>query len=197
MNYIYDIYLNFKKNYIEFYEWNKNDKIKHFKKISTLKISSKNLYNYKNNIIQIKDNKIIKEKIIIFSDSKDAVAILFDKNGINKMKSDLKIEDKEEIINIIETQKEKKINYKLLHKNNNIIFNTRFEIENKRKLLKKINIIFSNKELDKIKYIYMECFNKEEKNINKMINEIKKEIIKQNDNFYKIYDIFKIIKQNN
>lgn len=197
MNYIYDIYLNFKTKYIEFFEWNKNDNIRHYKKITILKTSSKDLYNFKKNIIQILDNQIIKEKIIIISDEKDALAVLFNKKGINKMKSDLNIEDKEEIINLIKTQNKKELKYIILHKKNNIIFNTRFEIENKKKLLKEIEIISKNKELDKIKYIYMECFNKEEKNINKMTNKIKKEIIKQNDNFYIIYNIFKILKQNN
>ena len=53
MNYIYDILLNFKEEYYDFYDWNKNDNIVHIRKIPILKIDTIDLYNIKNNKIKI------------------------------------------------------------------------------------------------------------------------------------------------
>ena len=55
MTYIYDILLNFNEEYYDFFDWNKNDKILHIKKIPIYKISDKEL-------IEILNNKIIFDK---------------------------------------------------------------------------------------------------------------------------------------
>ena len=65
--------------------------------------------------------------------------------------------------------------------------------EKKAKLLNKINRLYKNKESQKIEYLYLECFGKNEKNIDKAIEKIKKEIIKTNDNFHKITTILNMI----
>ena len=102
MNYIYDIYLNFNNSFYDFYEWNKRDKIIHIRKIPTIKVSKKDFYNIKYNKIKIskdflktihnKTEQFNNNKIkycTIISDEKDIIAIKFDKNGINHMKSSL------------------------------------------------------------------------------------------------------------
>ena len=38
MNYIYDVITNFNDTYYDFYEWNKKDKLTHFKKIPIINI---------------------------------------------------------------------------------------------------------------------------------------------------------------
>ena len=48
MNYIYDILLNFKKEFFEFYEWNLNDDIIHIRKIPVFKVRKNQLYDFKN-----------------------------------------------------------------------------------------------------------------------------------------------------
>lgn len=210
MNYIYDILLNPKSNYYDFFEWNENDSIIHIKKIPAFKVSRKELYDIKNNIVKInetflntinnktetfnKDKKNYKYTAL-FSDSKDILAVIFNKNGINKMKSSLTIDEQDEIINIIKFQNQINLKYNLIKKTNINIFKTRFEIENKNKLINEITKIYNNKESEKINYIYLECFGKKERDINKAIDKIKKEIIKGNDNFYKIFNIFKITNQ--
>ena len=210
MNYIYDILLNPKSNYYDFFEWNENDSIIHIKKIPAFKVSRKELYDIKNNIVKInetflntinnktetfnKDKKNYKYTAL-FSDSKDILTVIFNKNGINKMKSSLTIDEQDEIINIIKFQNQINLKYNLIKKTNINIFKTRFEIENKNKLINEITKIYNNKESEKINYIYLECFGKKERDINKAIDKIKKEIIKGNDNFYKIFNIFKITNQ--
>ncbi len=208
MNYIYDTYLNFNKVFYDFYEWNHTDKIIHIRKIPIIKIATQDFYNIKNNEIKITKeflNKINnkaepfnKSKELnysaIFSDGKDIAAIKFNKNGLNYMKSALYIDEQEEIISIIKKQKEYKIKYKILKRHKNI-FKTRFELENQKYILKELNKIYIKNDYQKINYICLECFRKKEKNINEAIKKIKKEIIKENDNFHKIFNIFKTINQ--
>ena len=195
MKYIYDLELNLKKKYYDFYEWEKNDNITHIKKIPSYKITDKDIYNLKYNYVKInKDFFQNNNSISLFSNGQSVIAIKFDKEGYNKLKSDVNIEDQEEIINLINKQKTTKIKYKIIKKEK-LEFKTRLEIENKNKLLKKITEIYNKKEYDKINYIYLECFNNSNNPIEKKILKIKKEIIKGNDNFYKISDIFKLIAQ--
>ena len=211
MNYIYDILLNFNKNFYDFYDWNINDEISHIRKIPTFKISSKQLNDLKNNTLKIngeflnkiynkteqfKKNEIIRIKYAcIFSDGKDIIAIKFNKNGITNMKSTLEISEQEDIINIIKFQKEVKLEYKNIKKNKNSQFKTRFEFENEQFIKNELLKTYEEKNTKKLSYICLECFGKSESNINKAINKIKKEIIKGNDNFYKIFNILKITNQ--
>ena len=205
MNYTYDIYINFQNSFFDFYEWNKNDKIIYIKKIPIFKVSSKTLHNLKNNKTIVDESfikkienktKIVKDKQLkycaIISDEKDIVGINFTKNGINRKKSSIRIEDQEKIINTIKKQKINTIKYKTIIKNK-ITFQTRLEKTNENILLKKINNIHKNNKNQIINYIYLECFGKKEKDINKATKKIKKEITKTNDNFYKIVNILKLI----
>lgn len=198
MKYIYDIELNFNNKYYEFYEWEKKDNITHINKIPYYKITNKDMYHLKYNRIKIEKHFFQNDKkyTYIFSDGQSIIAIKFDKKGNNKLKSDINIEDQEEMINIIDKQKVTKLKYEIIKKEKPK-FKTRIEIENKEKLLKTIAKIYNKKEYDKINYIYLECFNKLNENIEKKYKKIKKEIIKGNDNFYKIFNIFKLITQNN
>ena len=118
----------------------------------------------------------MKKYTYIFSDGQSIIAIKFDKKGNNKLKSDINIEDQEEMINIIDKQKVTKLKYEIIKKEKPK-FKTRIEIENKEKLLKTIAKIYNKKEYDKINYIYLECFNKLNENIEKKYKKIKKEIM--------------------
>ena len=51
MIYIYDIALNFQKNYYQFFEWNRHDKIKNFSKIPIYRVSDDDIMNLKDNEI--------------------------------------------------------------------------------------------------------------------------------------------------
>ena len=56
MNYIYDIVLNFQDNYYNFFEWNREDKIKNIIKIPLYRVSDKDINILKNNIIKVSKN---------------------------------------------------------------------------------------------------------------------------------------------
>lgn len=212
MIFIYDLKLNFKNNFIDFFEWNKDDLIIKVKKVLVFKISDVDVYNLKYGTIKIDDvflKKIYKKTSIylnskiqfenyttIFCSDQSMVAVRFDKNGVNKMKSDIDIEEQDRIINTISKVKKIKLDYKII-KNGFISFKTRLEKDNKYLMIKELNKIYSRKEFDKINYIFAECFSEQDGNITYKIKKIKKEIIKGSDNFYKIFNIFKLISQNN
>lgn len=211
MNYIYDILLNFNKNLYDFYDWNKKDKITHIRKIPSFKISDRDFINIKENTVKIsnefirqinnkteefKKTGITKLKYTsLLSNGKDVIAIKWNKNGINEKKSTLCIDEQEEIIEIINKQKEIPLKYKIVKKENKTNFKTRFEIENQTDINRKLLDIYRQKDYKKMSYIHLECFGKKQQNIDVAFERLKKEITKQNDNFYKIYNFFKTINQ--
>lgn len=211
MNYIYDVILNFKKNYYDFFEWNKEDDITHIRKIPSFKVSNEDYVNLKYNTLKInevffdklfnKTEKFMKNDIkkiknsCIFSDGKDVIAISFDNNRMNNFKSSLAIDEQDDIIDIIKYYKETKLEYELIEKNKVDFFKTRFECENAFYIKNQLDKIYCANDYKKLSYIHLECFGYPEKNIDKAISKIKKEIAKGNDNFYKIFNFFKNINQ--
>ncbi len=211
MNYIYDVLLNFNKKLYDFYDWNEKDKITHIRKIPSFKISNKDFENFQKNIIKIdntflqkinskteqfKKNDIFKIKYAsIFSNGKDVIAIKWNRNGISTSKSTLCIDEGTDIIEIINRQKESEIKYKIIKKDEIPTFKTRFEIENQKKLTEELQNIYRQNNYKKMSYIHLECFGWTEDNIEKAYDKLKKEIAKENDNFYKIYNFFKITNQ--
>ena len=47
MNYIYDILLNFQKDFYDFFEWNPEDEILHIRKIPLFRVSNKDFTIFK------------------------------------------------------------------------------------------------------------------------------------------------------
>ena len=214
MNYIYDVILNFQKEYYDFYEWNKNDNIYHMRKITIIKINNKQFKKIKNNTIRFdeetlkffntknilaerfKQNSISKiRNTIILGDEYEALAIKLNKNGLINFKSALLPDEQDDVIEILKFQKEFKLNYQIIHNQKTNNFKTRFELENEKFIINELNKIYNEKNIQKLNYLCLECFNKPEKNINEAYKKLKKEIKKANSNFQKIYEIFKISKQ--
>lgn len=214
MNYIYDVILNFQKEYYDFYEWNKNDNIYHMRKIPIIKINNKQFFEIKNNTIRFdeetlkffntknilaerfKQNSISKiRNTIILGDEYEALAIKLNKNGLINFKSALLPDEQDDVIEILKFQKEFKLNYQIIHNQKTNNFKTRFELENEKFIINELNKIYNEKNIQKLNYLCLECFNKPEKNINEAYKKLKKEIKKANSNFQKIYEIFKISKQ--
>lgn len=211
MNYIYDVILNFNNKLYDFYDWNKKDKIIHVKKIPSFKISDRDFINIKKNTIKISDDFIKKinskteefkktnitklKYTSLFSNGKDVIAIKWNKNGISEQKSSLCIDEQEEIIDIVNRQKETPLKYKILKTEKKSNFKTRFETENQTTLNKELLNIYRQKDYKKMSYLHLECFGKKEKDIHIAFENLKKEIAKENDNFDKIYNFFKIINQ--
>jgi len=214
MNYIYDVILNFQKEYFDFYEWNKNDNIYHMRKTPIIKISNHQFLEIKNNVVKFdeknlklfsnkngmaerfKQNSINKIKyIFVLCSEQEAIAIKLNKNGVIKLKSSLLPDEQDDAIEIVKFQNEFKLNYKIIQKNITKNFKTRFEIENEKFIHEELDKVYKQKNKQKLNYLYLECFNKNEPNIEIAYKRLKKEINKTNDNFKKIYNIFKITKQ--
>nr|MBP3258694.1 hypothetical protein [Bacilli bacterium] len=202
MNYIYDVLVNFKYPLIEFYDWNIDDDILNIKRIPLSKISSEDLnilkyHKFKLNITAIKGiTKVFNDRkknynSIIYTDGNEAIAFNFDDKGVCISKSDLLLDEERDILDNSISLDITNIEYKVMSKDNINQYRTRNEVEITKYLINEIDKI---DDLDKLNYIYYECFN-EHKNISKtkLINRIKGE---WDDKYYKIYDFFKSISMN-
>lgn len=207
MNFIYDILLNFNKDYYEFYEWNLNDDICHIRKMPIFKLTTKQLTDMFNNEIQVESNlmKYIYNKTEIFlknevktinyacllSDGDNVLAVKFNKNGVIISKSSLLIEEEEEVTDLVLRMKLKPIDYKITKIGNHFQFKTRKEKEIEKFIKTKIK---EETNLEKLRYLYFDCFGKKELDRDKIINRIKKEIDTNWDEIYlKIYNFFKLL----
>lgn len=190
MNYIYNIALNFKDEYIDFYEWNDTDNVEIINKIPIFFVKEKiykdilryNVLFNKEFIIKIKNKSESQNKnmtAFIITDGNNILAIKI----CNKLKySSIQIEDE---LNIIS-----EINYKYTNIEYVLKNKKRYELKT-RKEKYIINKIEEEKDISKLKYIYYECFNKKENNIKIIKTKLKQLTI---NDFLKITDVFDAFK---
>ena len=202
MNYIYDIYLNLNNTLYDFFEWNKNDKLIHIKKIPIFKVNEdtfKNIINYEikmekefiNDIYNKTELWNIKDKIdycSLFCDDNNIVAIEFNKSGKSIKKSFLIIDEELEILETSNHFKEKLISFEILKKSN-ITLKTRKQLREEQFIDNELKNIKN----DKLNYIYFECFGKinKPKNRNEILSNIK-QISKNSETYKNLYDILKL-----
>lgn len=212
MNYIYDITLNFNKNNLyEFYEWKEEDEPEFILKIPMFKVSKEDIINIKYGDIIVNKNflKQIEDKTevyapnqvnivryaCIFSSEETCVAVEFDASGLSYMKSNLSIDEEDEVIECAKIIKYSIIDYKIKSKKSiNIVSSTRYERETSKYLVKSLEKMNKNKEDSKLKYIFYEIYNEKcddiEKVYSKLIN-----ITKSNDNkFLKLKNLIGLIE---
>lgn len=203
MNYIYDVLLNFKDEYYDFYDWNKNDNIIHIRKIPIFRISSEDLLNIKNNHVkfdisfldkindktEIFTNKGIKKlnKACLFSDDNTIIGINIVQKKVKK--SSLLIDEELDSLEDVYTMDVENIEYTIQNKNYNNEFKTRKQLEMDRYLNNELSFIEDNEIL---KYLYYECFNERENNINRIKVELSS--LKDEEMKYKLYDCLKLIR---
>lgn len=200
MNYIYDVILNFNEELYEFYDWDKDDELLHIRKMPVIKVDQTFISDLRRNKIKINDNLNIRNKTelfqkkgirylenaCIFTDGKEAIAVLIKRNGL-VLKSKMIIEEEDDAVCIGKKQETKKIDYKVIE---NDVLNE-FKTRKERKIQKYIFKELETMEKEKLNYIYFECFN-ERKN-----TDIKKEILDNFDKVYmSIYEILKLSKVN-
>ena len=203
MNFIYDIVLNFNKDFYNFFEWNKNDNIINVKKIPIFLIDNDTFTSmkYDNVIVSKEFIDLIKDKTYTYtrsklgiscliSNNKEVIAVLFNDNGNLIKRSSLMLDEEEEVLDEIENDSLYKINIIKRRKVN--IKNIK---EKKNFLIKYIN---EEKNDINLKYLYYDYFEKDENNIkiikNELIKEIKNNWNKKLNNFYDTVKIFKKIK---
>lgn len=213
MNYIYDITLNFNKNNLyEFYEWKEEDDAEFILKIPMFKASTEDIVNIKYGDIIVNKNflKQIEDKTevyapnavniiryaCIFSSEESSIAVEFDASGLSYMKSNLSIDEEDEVIECAKLIKYTILDYKLKSKKSiNIVSSTRYEREMSKYLVKSLEKMNKNNENSKLKYIFYEIYNEKcddiEKVYSKLIN-----ITKNNDNkFIKLKNLVGLIEK--
>ena len=174
MEYIYDIVLNFKDRYYEFYEWKKKDKIINIKKIPIYKIKNKDYLNIKNNEVLINKKTLPKQnKMFLLASNKEIMGVLLNNNGKVIKKSSLICEEADDIMEDISEIKTINILYEIKKVNKNPYLSRIDEDKIKyiNNYFKKINI---KKDEYLLKYLYYEVFSKTEDNVNIVHKELLK-----------------------
>jgi len=207
MNYIYDIVLNFNREYFEFFQWKKSDKIINVKKIPVFKVSSNDLKNLKYNIVKVSKNFLDKiynltlfyskseyKYMCLVSDSNESIGLLFDKYGNLLKRSSLVFDEEEEVNEEIINENEIMISY-LENRYKNVEYISRIERERKNYLLKFINNLSLESDSCILKYIYYDYFEKEEVDVAKIKKVIINEINDINSDKSKLFDLIKIFKK--
>ncbi len=200
MNYIYDIYLNLNETLYDFFDWNKNDKIIHIKKIPVIKVNEETFKTLTSNQIKVDDELLLqiysKTEIwnmngkinycSLFSDNNNIIAIEFNKSGKSIKKSFMYIDEELEVLEIINKLNEKRISFEVLNNQKNV-----FKTRNQIKEDDFINQELKNMDESRLNYIYFECFGKREKNKKIILDNIKK--LQKNSKIYEnLYDILKL-----
>lgn len=205
MNFYYEIKLNFNdSNLFKFYEWSKNDKLDLIKKIPLIKVKtslfkeiclnnfkiSEEIFNYISGRTICKDNIKI-DNACIFCDTKNCIAIEFNKNRESISRSSLLLEDENNICEISYSLKYKDIEIETL---NEIECTHEFRQETKIKntIIKEILELYKNKDVNKLKYLYYEWFNENEMNLDIIVKNMLKDIKKEFKSVH--YEIYNIIK---
>ena len=210
MDYIYDVLLNFQKDFYDFYEWNQDDEIIHIRKIPLFYINNKDYYTIKNSTVSFnkefcskihnrtekfkKINVTLLNYVFLISNGKETMALKLGKNGIVTHKSSLLLDENEEISEMAEDLKLYNLEYKVIKLNDESI-NTRYEKENILDISNKLKFLYNHKEDDKLKFLYLECFGTKEDDVNKAFNILQKEIRINNKSTLKMVDFFKLINQ--
>ncbi len=209
MSYVYDIVLNFNNEYYDFYEWKKDDLIYHIKRINLIKVNSK-LYNeILDNIVIFNDEFLLSifnkceyynsRKIdsipyaFILTDSYRAVALLLDSNGKTIKYSSLLLNEEEDILDLCYKLGDVNINYKLVRKREKNENLTRLEKNVIKYIKKDLKINYKKRDLNKLKYLYYEYFNKQSDDLYVIYQELINELDQNfNAKHYELYDLIKL-----
>jgi len=189
MNYIYDILVNFNETLYDFYDWNSNDDIKHIRKIPIFRIKSTDFYDIKNNKVVFSNEFLDKNKnkteifknrktdnlkySFLVSDGLEVLALNIEKKI---MYSRLLIDEEVEILDICIRLDEVNIPYKIVETLYIDEFKTRKQISVEKSVRKELKKIINEKNIEKLKYIYYECFNKKINSVDKIIIDFNKEL---------------------
>lgn len=206
MTYIYDVLLNFteEERPYEFYEWEKNDLIEHIKRIPLLRVSTKTLNDILKTNITISQDELCKienktlsyrntdnlKYAMLITDLSKIIALEFNDQGSIIARSNLLLNEEEEIIEEAYDTEEINLNYQKGKKINSHIFITRAEKKKQNYLIKEIMYLFKEKQYDKLKYLYKEMYKKDnlsiEKKYEKLINDLENNYNSKHNNLYEI-----------
>ena len=159
MSYVYDIFLNFQKEFYDFYDWNSNDEIIHIKKIPIIKINNKDFNIFRNSIVKFSKNfmckiynkteKFSKSKVynleyaFLVSNGMETMGLRLNKKGLNTYKSSLLLDEDEDISDMISDLDNSSIDYKIIKNYKEDCFKTRKEKEIQKVIINKLNSLYN------------------------------------------------------
>jgi hypothetical protein len=109
------------------------------------------------------------------------------------MKSKLLLDESDEVLEISDRIKEVSIDYKIISKEETNKFMTRSELDKIVFLNREIKMLYKEKNFDKLRYLYYECFDKIEDNIEYIYNSFVLFINKEwNDRHNKLYGLLRL-----
>ena len=201
MNYYYDLTLNFDmENLWEFYEWEESDLLSNVKKIPLFRVDFDTMKDFLMNHIKVDESFVgdIAHKTIfrdssedvyasfLMSDSKNSLAVMLNEEGVVIALSKVLIVDDNNINEYMYTMRETEIPYQILYTRRK-----RKQLRQEEKLKRFIQIelqtLLEEKNIQKLKYLYYEWFQKEEDSIDKMYDEMISHLSKpMNESFEKI-----------
>lgn len=208
---IYDILLNWTDSiYVfDFYEWDINDEFEHIKRIPMFKIKEEDYEMALKSIIKVDKVflELIKNKTEVYGNRKGlkleyatlltdglrVLAVEFNDKGESIYKSKLLLDEEDEAVNLSYKLQLSRIEYKVLNKTNINNYETRKELKMRKFLNKELDNSYKNRQIEKLKYLYIEYFSKDKNDINDIYNELKNSL-KQgiNKNHEKIYELLKL-----
>lgn len=204
MNFIYDIVLNFNKDYYDFFQWNKKDSIVNIKKIPLFIVSNDIFNSMKYDSVSVKKSFIdsIKDKTYTYnrqkigntcllSNGKQVIGVLFNDKGYLVKRSSLLLDEEEEVLDEIYNDEIYDIEIINIKKNKIKTNVNRIQKEKKDFLIKYIN---RESNFINLKYLYYDYFEIDEDDVSiikcKLIEEIKNNWNKKFDGFYETVKIF-------
>lgn len=173
MVYVYDILVNFNEKMIDFYDWGKNDQIRHIRKMPIFKVSSKVIMDIMFNKVKINSEiiNLIKDKTEVFNlrsvitlpfvctlvSTESAIAVSMNKNGLVLEKSKFLVNEELEIISIGNKLKKTDLEYSIVKTDKHSLL-LRSEEKKLNEIVREIDLLKDNDEV--INYLYYEWFNK-------------------------------------
>lgn len=203
MNYIYDIVLNFQDKYYQFFEWNKNDKIKNISKIPIYRVTDQDILSLKYNQVKLdqnfinnlkEDNKKKKLLMCLVSNTTVSIGILLSQDGTLLKRSSLIFDEEDEVNDFSNTLPVTHINYV---KNIKVVPEEKLRIEIEKKDFI-VSYITMTEDIVTLKYLYYEYFEEECDQIDKIKKTLLKEFEKTwNKKQNSLYNIINLLNQKN
>ena len=185
MNMVYDLLLDFEDEVYEFFEWDRDEEIEHIKKIPLFFVSHKMILDLFNKKIQVdlsfldkiyrvteKYNMEHLDYVCLFTDGNIVTGVEFDSSGKAISYSRLQLVDEDEIMKYLKKEDIEDISYQILEENKNKRMFTKSEIKIKKFLEREILASYDACQFSKLKYLYLEYFEKEENNFLKIRDEL-------------------------
>lgn len=195
MNYIYDVILNLRKEYYDFFFWEEEDELLHISKIPVIKVDSHTMLDFLKNDIKVNKELLfmIKNKTVlyefnkkrsmpylaIFTDTKYTLVLEFDTNGVSIKRSSLLFDEELDALSVGQKINSEKIVYEKVKAKQYKNELTRKEEKVQRFLKRKVSTFFK-KNHEKLKYLHYELFSYEENDVDEVMKKILL-VIKNND----------------